>query len=240
MIGYGKPSLKIDIWKFPVKQVNIVVCEVMRFETVLFTTLFLYSVSANPEDPKTLYEAPSGVICIRCPPGTYLFRHCTEDNTNSACKVCDDGTYNSDYNTAEYCAKCTPHCENPQLVPVQNCSYTSNLICGCPDGTHNLYPHKPLTHAVCQENEKCPPGYGFQTTGAPTKNTTCVRCKLGQTYSSTSSYFDECQPCTICEESDVMSACNLTHDQKCDQNDLDGHISSQGKYKFRINGGKHF
>lgn len=193
----------------------------------LYVIVNLVFAAANLKLPSDIvYTAPTGVPCVKCAPGTYFLRHCATENTNAKCELCEEGRYTSDYNIAEYCDLCKTTCESSSLVPVQQCTRSSNLICDCPSGQFNLFPHLDKGHAVCKEFGACEPGYGVLTKGSSTQNTTCTRCVWGKNFSSNTSAIDECQPCTHCGMLPVLSECTLTQDRKCDLKPSDVHIIS--------------
>ncbi|OWF53559.1 uncharacterized protein LOC110446325 [Mizuhopecten yessoensis] len=193
----------------------------MKISAVVLTILLTCVLNSEAKDKEEnlksdiVYVAPSGVKCVKCSPGTHLLSHCVSENTNSRCQLCEDGTFTSEYNVAEYCDPCMEYCEIADLVPVVNCSNTSNLICECPNGKFNLFPHLDKYHAVCQKFGLCGPGYGVYVKGTSKNNTTCARCVSGKTFSSTTSEFDECQPCIKCGPRIILTECTLTENRKC-------------------------
>ncbi|XP_021347088.1 tumor necrosis factor receptor superfamily member 11B-like [Mizuhopecten yessoensis] len=193
----------------------------MKISAVVLAILLSCVLNAEAKDQEEdlksdiEYVAPSGMKCLKCYPGTYLLSHCVSENTNSSCQQCKDGTFNSDNNIAHCCYSCDPTCETAELVPVVNCSHTSNLKCECPNGQYNLYPHLKKTHAVCQEFGPCQRGYGVRVKGTSVNNTTCKRCDSGRTFSSTNSSLDECQQCTKCGPGGFLTDCTSMQDRKC-------------------------
>ncbi|XP_077984494.1 uncharacterized protein LOC144439105 [Glandiceps talaboti] len=88
---------------------------------------------ANLYQQSGLYGNTSCRPCSKCPPGMYASREC-EDQRDTECKNCSEGTYSTSWSRSTICRTCT-HCP-PHLHTVQDCTTKQNAKCaaGCDHG----------------------------------------------------------------------------------------------------------
>uniref|UniRef100_A0A8C6IXI2 Uncharacterized protein n=1 Tax=Melopsittacus undulatus TaxID=13146 RepID=A0A8C6IXI2_MELUD len=147
------------------------------------------------------------LTCQRCPPGTFVLQHCTENN-QTWCEHCPDLHYTQYWNYLEKCRYCNVICGEKQ-VEVQQCNATHNRVCQCQDGYYSEM-------EFCNRHSKCPPGFGVEKLGTPFENTQCGACPRGF-FSSSSSSTEPCQPHQDCEQQGkvVNVEGNRYHDTLC-------------------------
>ncbi|XP_069506989.1 tumor necrosis factor receptor superfamily member 6B [Ambystoma mexicanum] len=130
------------------------------------------------------------VTCDKCPPGTYVASHCTQE-ARTVCRPCPNRHYTQFWNYVERCRYCNVFC-NEREVEARPCSATHNRQCQCQPGYY-------LDFEFCIEHSSCPPGTGVQTLGTVHANTQCQKCPPG-TFSNISSSTAPCRPHRNCQE----------------------------------------
>ncbi|XP_063315558.1 tumor necrosis factor receptor superfamily member 6B [Pelobates fuscus] len=147
------------------------------------------------------------ITCQRCPPGTYVAKHCTTESITD-CQPCPDQHYAQYWNYLEECRFCNVFCESQGKVK-HECNSTHNRVCECPSGYYQG-PH------MCVKHTKCQPGYGVSQKGTSEMDTKCVRCAAG-TFSSISFSMNLCRPHRNCTKDDlfVNAPGTIFHDTIC-------------------------
>ncbi|XP_052798317.1 tumor necrosis factor receptor superfamily member 5-like [Mya arenaria] len=162
--------------------------------------------------------------CKLCPPGTFWIEHCTQ-NRGSQCQDCPDGRFETDYNRAFYCERCTECTGNDQTTGevAEACTRFHDTRCECKPGYW-----REESVGDCQEVSPCEPGYGVKKMANSHKDTTCERCVNGKTFSNISSEVMPCLNCSLCPEGWVQrTPCNETQDTVCiskDEEEKDSNI----------------
>ncbi|XP_033994453.1 tumor necrosis factor receptor superfamily member 6-like [Trematomus bernacchii] len=89
-----------------------------------------------------------GRCCDKCPPGTYMKNHCTEEQ-KTVCRPCKEGFYSDQYNMFDRCEEC----RSCLYEYAEKCQSTTNANCSC----HNGFLCSNNVCSECQEN-KCVTG----------------------------------------------------------------------------------
>eukprot|EP00079_Xenopus_tropicalis_P026862 XP_012820885.1 PREDICTED: tumor necrosis factor receptor superfamily member 11A [Xenopus tropicalis] len=143
-------------------------------------------------DPEKQYES-NGRCCSKCQPGFYMTSKCTASK-NTTCNPCGPNEYMSSWND-DY--KCISHhiCDSGKALKVAfRGNSTSPRKCVCEKGYHFSQDYE-----FCNENTKCPPGYGVVYTVQRNTDTICETCTVGY-FSNSSSSDEPCKPWTNCSK----------------------------------------
>ncbi|XP_076087543.1 tumor necrosis factor receptor superfamily member 11B-like isoform X3 [Mytilus galloprovincialis] len=193
------------------------------FSTVIFGFTLCVIVVCGLEESWSSYSK-DGKLCYYCSPGTYFVDDCLTHNTQAQCKPCPQQTFMTTQNRAIYCKYCTL-CDqvvrNHNLAAVlENCTSTSNTVCGCKPTHHFVPDHGGLGKGHCFENTKCPAGNGTIKTATIFTDTKCTECNMGLTYSPSDSY-ESCIPCTKdCPNgTHIKYSCNRTNNIVCEKDE---------------------
>ncbi|XP_041708596.1 CD27 antigen [Coregonus clupeaformis] len=87
-------------------------------------------------DKEKQYAWPQSVsqwCCNKCPPGQYMVRRCTGQNSPTQCDDCSNGYYSDSYNIDSSCKSCNG-CSMSELEYVSRCSNKRNDVCSCKQG----------------------------------------------------------------------------------------------------------
>ncbi|XP_071109291.1 tumor necrosis factor receptor superfamily member 5-like [Haliotis cracherodii] len=178
--------------------------------TVLPTTSF----SAVIRDTPTLGTyTHDGVTCFKCPPGTYVDKHCTGDFTYSVCNDCPVGTFQSHYGQAETCSPCQTFClHDDKLEVFESCTSIHNLKCRCKQGYYLKVVNVFSDIKKCKKYSSCREGQVTIKNGTSTSDTECGYCPEGQF-----SRDGQCRTCSSCsgENKTQLTPCNATSDVLC-------------------------
>ncbi|KAL4646232.1 tumor necrosis factor receptor superfamily member 6B [Arapaima gigas] len=128
------------------------------------------------------------VTCDRCPPGTYVLRHCGA-NRRTECGACPERHYTEFWNYVEFCRYCSVFCSENQFEKVP-CSAKHNRVCECKDGYY-------LNSDFCSPHRVCPSGEGVSHPGTAYTNVKCEPCPEGS-FSSKPSSTEGCRKHSQC------------------------------------------
>nr|XP_032825094.1 tumor necrosis factor receptor superfamily member 4-like [Petromyzon marinus] len=197
---------------------------------MMFLQLGLLSLAVHAKEKcndTTEYE-DDGKCCNKCPPGTSMTKKC-EGSKNSSCAKCEDGYYNHEYSNFHPCEVCAS-CSVIGQVEVKSCTKTSNRVCACPNGTHEVTSGE---LKLCCSN--CSPGEKITKECGVDLRTNCTPCD-DETYSNGSGI---CIPCTKCESSEYeILPCAKTNDRRCEPKERVRHVTAskqQTKDDARVN-----
>ncbi|KAK2841298.1 hypothetical protein Q7C36_012877 [Tachysurus vachellii] len=158
--------------------------------TVFFLNIELYICTCAQAE----YEI-NGTCCHMCPPGSHVFRYCTEIN-NTTCKPCFGLTFMDEPNSFPRCISCKP-CDAGQGLRIKTaCTRTSDTVCEPLEGFYCTDEYSgSCRYAV--EHTKCSPGQYIKQKGTALKDAECAECADG-TYSNGS--LQICKPHSQCED----------------------------------------
>ncbi|XP_048873958.1 tumor necrosis factor receptor superfamily member 6B-like [Brienomyrus brachyistius] len=145
------------------------------------------------------------VTCRRCPPGTYLLKHCSR-SASTQCAACPDMHYTEYWNYVERCLYCGVFCTEDQYEKVK-CGPKQNRVCECKDGFHS-------SSGFCEKHRVCPAGEGVIENGTVQKDVRCAPCSEG-TFSSKPSSTESCQMHSKCKSGETSIPGNSKHDTFC-------------------------
>ncbi|XP_018587952.1 tumor necrosis factor receptor superfamily member 14-like isoform X2 [Scleropages formosus] len=179
-------------------------------------TLFLLILKSNLNSPcdRAEYET-DGQCCPMCPPGTRVYRQCTEF-TSTSCVPCIGSTFTNKPNGLSYCFPCTV-CDQGLLVKtVKECTASSDTVCGVLEGNYCIDPYGGGCRAA-QKHTTCKPGHFIRQPGTDSADTVCENCPENS-YSNGSS--TSCTPHTNCESKGLspVKPGNSVSDSQCGQN----------------------
>ncbi|TSN30248.1 Tumor necrosis factor receptor superfamily member 21 [Bagarius yarrelli] len=129
------------------------------------------------------------LLCDKCPAGTFVSSHCTNDSVRE-CTKCPTGTFTQSENGVPQCHRCRSPCQAP-FIEKSPCTATSDRECSCLPGSHarpGACPHFPV----------CPPGWGIRKQGGKLEDVRCRKCPRG-TFSNVASHSLKCQTHTDCQ-----------------------------------------
>ncbi|OWF39350.1 Tumor necrosis factor receptor superfamily member 11B [Mizuhopecten yessoensis] len=146
------------------------------------------------------------IICLSCPPGTYLVRNCTFPQTTGQCQICPIGYFQPNYTNSPKCLACVTKCLH---VDVRNRSEPSQAVC---EPTENFCSCKNSTYILDSE---CPPGKEPAIQVTSFQHTICKECPE-ETYSDVYSSTEMCKPSTKCglHEVAILDG-DKTRDREC-------------------------
>ncbi|KAI4905110.1 hypothetical protein NFI96_003992 [Prochilodus magdalenae] len=130
----------------------------------------------------------SQLMCDKCPAGTYVSSHCTENSVRE-CSRCPEGTFTRGENGVQQCHHCQRPCQAP-FIEKTPCTATSDRTCSCPSGTF-------AQAGECRPHSRCPPGWGVRKQGSETEDVRCRKCPKGM-FSDVDSNKVKCRPHTDC------------------------------------------
>ncbi|XP_072096530.1 tumor necrosis factor receptor superfamily member 6B-like [Mobula birostris] len=146
------------------------------------------------------------VICEKCPPGTFVEKHCTSSHP-TICGSCPDLHYTQYWNYLRKCRYCNVFCVEHQYEK-QQCNSTHNRVCECKPGYY-------LEFEFCLKHKVCPAGSGVTKAGTAFEDTICEQCSDGF-FSSTWSSSEPCKAHTKCDEGLVVNVPgNRYHNTLC-------------------------
>ena len=148
--------------------------------------------------------------CDTCQPGYGVIVNCTAAE-QTVCESCIPGkTYSSPKNTLNACMGCSS-CGNTTHFVLHPCNVTHDTLCQCPKGSY----YDPGTDE-CKFCDPCPPGMGASRMCTSKHNSMCSECESNVTFSSKLDPFSNCQPCTVCSDTEVtLQACSIREDTIC-------------------------
>ncbi|XP_071966947.1 tumor necrosis factor receptor superfamily member 6B isoform X1 [Engystomops pustulosus] len=79
-------------------------------------------------------ETGKALICQKCPPGTYVAKHCSS-KSNTICQACPEKHYTQHWNYLDKCRFCNVICQEGEQVK-HDCNSTHNRVCECQPGYH--------------------------------------------------------------------------------------------------------
>ncbi|XP_046570709.1 tumor necrosis factor receptor superfamily member 6B-like [Haliotis rubra] len=194
-------------------------CAVSICMIILLTSLLLQTAANTAPDPGGLTTYTHGEnTCIKCKPGTFLYKHCSANFTFSVCHRCPPQHFQTHHTQATRCAPCHAYClHDRNMVQVQGCSATHDVLCECRDGYFQQT--QGVGHAgirYCSPYTPCQPGQVIVKTGTKESDQECGHCASG--------YFVEggnCKQCSFCgENSTVLSRCTHNTDTVCSEPDV--------------------
>ncbi|XP_071109263.1 uncharacterized protein [Haliotis cracherodii] len=153
-----------------------------------------------------------GTVCFKCPPGTFRYRHCVMNFTSPDCRPCPPQTFQSHHTQAGRCQPCLDQClHDTNMVVVQACSGTSDLICECTGGYY-LY-NDGYTH-TCKKHTPCDSDQFTLQNGTSTSDFVCSMCPGNQFYKGQG----QCVSCTSCAalNKTQLSPCTTDEDATCE------------------------
>ena len=99
------------------------------------------------------YET-KGMVCLKCPPGTYVKADCSKSFGKPDCTKCPNGTYNPSFTSLNKCKKCQPFCYDINEVIIKECTPTNNTICRCKEGYEVIVDDEQLDKRHCRPISK--------------------------------------------------------------------------------------
>ncbi|KAK2841297.1 hypothetical protein Q7C36_012876 [Tachysurus vachellii] len=158
--------------------------------TVFFSNIELYICTCARAE----YEI-NGACCPMCPPGSRVFRYCTE-NSSTTCKPCFGLTFTDESNSFPRCISCKP-CDAGQGLRIKTaCTRTSDTVCEPLEGFYCTDEYS-VSCRYAVEHTKCSPGQYIKQKGTALKDAECAVCADG-TYSNGS--LQICKPHSQCED----------------------------------------
>ncbi|XP_069111283.1 uncharacterized protein [Argopecten irradians] len=148
----------------------------------------------------------TSILCLSCPPGTFVAEACTIPKTTGRCQVCPQGHFQPTNTDATSCRPCVTECIDSNTNATSNstkaeCFLTQN-ICLCQNNS-------------CKLNSKCPPGTEPVVEATRSRHTVCVDCPEGK-YSDVYSRTEMCKNKTNCALYEVAVVDgNTTRDRVC-------------------------
>ena len=148
--------------------------------------------------------------CDTCQPGYGVIVNCTAAE-QTVCESCIPGkTYSSPKNSLNACMGCSS-CGNTTHFVLHPCNVTHDTLCQCPKGSY----YDQGTDE-CRFCDPCPPGMGASRMCTSKHNSMCSECESNVTFSSKLDPFSNCQPCTVCSDTEVtLQACSIIEDTIC-------------------------
>ncbi|XP_068172049.1 tumor necrosis factor receptor superfamily member 1B isoform X2 [Antennarius striatus] len=156
----------------------------------------------------------SNLCCKKCHRGQRLKIECST-TTETVCEPCPTGQYTEGKNYSPNCFSCKKCKSSKGLLYVQNCSTTTNSLCGCRPGMYCIMGFENPYCAECSKYTLCQAGYGVSASGTADSNVKCEPCPEGS-FSDTASYTDRCRPHTSCQGRTVIRKGNTTSDTVCE------------------------
>ncbi|KAG9474604.1 hypothetical protein GDO78_004739, partial [Eleutherodactylus coqui] len=103
---------------------------------VLVALLLVTVAMANESIPTYEWTDETGntVLCQKCPPGTYVAKHCSS-TSNTLCQACPEEHYAQYWNYLDKCRFCNVICQEGEQVQCE-CNSTHNRVCECQPGYH--------------------------------------------------------------------------------------------------------
>ncbi|XP_066537756.1 tumor necrosis factor receptor superfamily member 6 [Hoplias malabaricus] len=75
------------------------------------------------------------IECCNCPAGYHVSQHCDQTGRKSTCELCKEGEYYKNRpNGEEKCDICRHCSDQANMEPKEQCTVTTNAICGCTKG----------------------------------------------------------------------------------------------------------
>ncbi|XP_067659180.1 tumor necrosis factor receptor superfamily member 21-like [Haliotis asinina] len=199
----------------------------LRSGMSLLAAVCLLTASSSTSHAAIIRDSPNlgtysynGFTCFKCPPGTYLERHCTEDFTYSLCNPCPVDTFQSHYSQATRCSPCQTFClHDDNMEVVENCTSTQDLKCQCKQGYYLHVLHVFTDTKTCKKYSSCTQGKVMIKNGTPTSDIECGYCPDGQF-----SRDGQCWTCSSCtgENTTLVTPCNATSDVRCHHHPTNG------------------
>lgn len=125
------------------------------------------------------YQTDQGYRCELCPPGTFVKKPCTIQNTSGECEACPSGTYSAFFSGMSECLSCST-CRDDQ-EEVSSCTSKNNTVCQCKKGTF-CPPDQPCEICVACKTD-CPEDQHIKD---PCSSTSDLLCTTPSSPSSTS------------------------------------------------------
>ncbi|RVE71201.1 hypothetical protein OJAV_G00072230 [Oryzias javanicus] len=122
------------------------------------------------------FTSTDGFCCPMCQKGLHVSRECTED-LGTKCQPCPEGTFTDKPNGLNSCSSCSL-CAGHGLFTRQNCTPTSDTLCGVLDGYFCLTPENSGC-SWAQKHSRCDPGQKTKHPGSSTADTVCEDCPPG-------------------------------------------------------------
>ncbi|XP_077309622.1 uncharacterized protein LOC143929602 isoform X2 [Lithobates pipiens] len=152
------------------------------------------------------------ICCRKCPAGTYVTDHCTENHQRGSCQPCSAGEdYLASPSGFEACLTCT-NCR-PDQVQVYACTPKSDTVCQCKPGTYCIPGD---VCEICYKCSRCGTGKRVKEKCTAAKNTVCEDIPITQPTSNTTSSYLLPKDLTLSKivsstpKTDVMKPLNST------------------------------
>ncbi|KAJ8257596.1 hypothetical protein GJAV_G00187470 [Gymnothorax javanicus] len=178
--------------------------------------LLLYSGFSYP--CKNVEYETDGECCPMCPPGTSVYKHCTEF-TSTSCAPCPQNTFTDQPNGLHQCRPCTVCDSGLGLKTHRQCAATSDRECGPLDQYHCTETddegcRRAMKHTICR------PGQFIKRNGTTSTDTECGGCP-DKTFSITLNA-THCLPHTECQDLGLqkIAAGTDTSDSICRPKDV--------------------
>ncbi|KAJ8245749.1 hypothetical protein COCON_G00235190, partial [Conger conger] len=154
-----------------------------------------------------------GECCLRCSPGTHVYKHCTQYNS-TWCLPCAQKSFIDLPSSLPECLPCNACHPDLGLRTVRECTPTSDTVCGPLDQHYCTETHKKGCR-FAQRHTICRPGQFIKRNGTTLTNTECGECP-DRTFSE--NYFSAfCKPHTDCQSlvlQEITAGTN-TSDSEC-------------------------
>ncbi|XP_072464711.1 tumor necrosis factor receptor superfamily member 14-like isoform X1 [Notamacropus eugenii] len=118
-----------------------------------------------------------GVCCYPCHAG-YRVKGTCSIMTGTMCVPCDPGTYTAHHSGLKECLQCKVCKFDLGFVTRQECSSTSNTVCGCSPGYFCADMNNDDCE-LCVPHQVCTPGQYVKSQGTERNNTICEKCQEG-------------------------------------------------------------
>lgn len=125
------------------------------------------------------------ICCQKCPAGTYVADHCTENHQRGSCQPCSAGQdFLASPSGFEACLTCTI-CRLDQ-VQLYACTPKSDTVCQCKPGTYCIPGD---VCEICNKCSRCGKGKRVKEECTATKNTVCEDIPITKPTSNTTSSY---------------------------------------------------
>uniref|UniRef100_A0A8D0CCE2 TNFR-Cys domain-containing protein n=1 Tax=Scleropages formosus TaxID=113540 RepID=A0A8D0CCE2_SCLFO len=155
--------------------------------------------------------------CPMCPPGTRVYRHCTEFISTS-CVPCIGSTFTSKPNGLIYCFPCIVCDKGFGLKAVKECTASSDTVCGALEGNYCIDPYEGGCRAA-QKHTTCKPGHYIKHPGTDSADTVCEICPENSFSNGSST---SCTPHTDCQSKGLptVKPGDSVSDSQCGEKNL--------------------
>uniref|UniRef100_A0A8C9U385 TNFR-Cys domain-containing protein n=1 Tax=Scleropages formosus TaxID=113540 RepID=A0A8C9U385_SCLFO len=155
--------------------------------------------------------------CPMCPPGTRVYRHCTEFISTS-CVPCIGSTFANKPNGLSYCFPCIVCDKGFGLKTVKECTASSDTVCGALEGNYCIDLYEGGCRAA-QKHTTCKPGDVIKHPGTDSADTVCEICPENSFSNGSST---SCTPHTDCESKGLptVKPGDSVSDSQCGEKNL--------------------